>query len=153
MHLFICIHPLILSVPSTKNHNHPSTHTYLIIYLLTYSIEQSPSWEGFAANQEIPLHFMEPESSLLFSQVPATCPCPEPSPSSLQTPSHFLKIHLNIILPPTSRSHQWSVSLILCTPLPSSNVPRVANILSILTHTLTCPASLRYMNFINVQIQ
>ena len=26
---------------------------------------------------------MEPESSLLYSQVPATCPYPEPTPSSL----------------------------------------------------------------------
>ena len=30
---------------------------------------------------------MEPKSSLSYSQVPATCPCPEPTPSSLHPPS------------------------------------------------------------------
>src|SRR5215469_12454040 len=44
---------------------------------------------------------MEPESSLPYSQVPATCPYPEPTPSSLH-PLPLLKIHLNIILPSTS---------------------------------------------------
>jgi len=37
---------------------------------------------------------MEPESSLAYSQVPATCPYPEPTPSNPHNPSHFLKIHL-----------------------------------------------------------
>src|SRR5215468_9485111 len=41
---------------------------------------------------------MEPESSLPYSQVPAT-------------PSNFLKNHLNIILPSTSGSPQWPLSL------------------------------------------
>jgi hypothetical protein len=38
-------------------------------------MEQSPSSEGnrFAASQEIPPHFMEPEGSLPHSQVPANC--------------------------------------------------------------------------------
>ena len=32
------------------------------------------------------LHFMEPESSLPYSQAPATCPYPEPTPSSPHNP-------------------------------------------------------------------
>jgi hypothetical protein len=41
-------------------------------YLLTHSMEQSPSWEAnyFAASQEIPRSFMEPEGSLPYSQCP-----------------------------------------------------------------------------------
>ena len=54
---------------------------------------------------------MEPEGSLLHSQVPATCPYPEPAQSSPYPTSHFLKIHLNIILSSVPGSPQWSLSL------------------------------------------
>jgi hypothetical protein len=54
--------------------------------------------------------FMEPESSLLHSQVPATCPYPEPDQPRLCPSSHFLKIHLNIILPSTPGSTKWPLS-------------------------------------------
>ena len=59
-------------------------HTFLLIYLLAHSMEQSPSWEAtlLSDSQEIPPHFMEPEGSLPHSQVPATCPYPEPARSS-----------------------------------------------------------------------
>ena len=53
---------------------------------------------------------METESSSPYSQVPAICPYPEPTPSSLH-PSNFPEIHLNIILPSTSGCPQWSLSL------------------------------------------
>jgi hypothetical protein len=62
--------------------------TYL--YLLTHSMQHSPSWE---ASQEIP-RFMEPESSLQHIQVPATCPCPEPT--KLYTHKNWI-IHNHII--------------------------------------------------------
>ena len=51
---------------------------------------------------------MEPEGSLLQSQVPAACPHPEPAWSSPYT--HFLKIRLNIILPSKPGSPKWSLS-------------------------------------------
>ena len=52
------------------------------LYLLTYSMEQSPSWEAnkFSSHSRNSPHCMEPESSLPQSQVPATCPSPELSP-------------------------------------------------------------------------
>jgi hypothetical protein len=41
---------------------------------------------------------MKPTGPFPCSQVPATCPYPEPEQYSLSPPSHFLKIYLNIIL-------------------------------------------------------
>ena len=49
-----------------------------ITLTITYSMEQSPSWEAnwFTASQEIPRIFMEPEGSLPHSQASATRPYP-----------------------------------------------------------------------------
>ena len=62
----------------------------LKIYILTYLLTP---WRrvvlqkltGFAANQEIPA-FYEPESSLPYSQRPANCPYPKPTPSNPHNP-------------------------------------------------------------------
>ena len=54
---------------------------------------------------------MEPEGSLPHSQVPATCHRSEPAQSSPRPPSHFLKIHLHIILPSTPKPSKWPFSL------------------------------------------
>jgi len=56
--------------------------------LLTYSVEQSPSWEAnrFSASQRNSPNFMEPEGSLPHPQVSVTCPYREPDRSSLCPP-------------------------------------------------------------------
>jgi len=71
------------------------------------------------------------------------CPPPFPIPSQLHsvltTPSNFLKIHLNIILPSTSWSPQWPLSLRLPHQYPAHT--------SILPIRATCPAHLIRLDF------
>ena len=69
---------------------------------------QNPSWEAnwFAASQEIPRIFMEPEGSLLHSQASATCPCPGPAQSNPHPTSWrsilILSTHLCLVSPVVS---------------------------------------------------
>ena len=84
-----------------------------LCYLLTYSMEQSSSWEAnrFSAGQEIPRILWNPKVHYRIHK----CPPPVHILSQLDpvhTPtSHFLKIHLNIILPSAPASPQWALSL------------------------------------------
>ena len=67
--------------------------------------------------------------------MPATCPCPQPDQSSPCPPTaHFLKIHLNIILPSTSGS------------LAQVSPPKSCILLSPIRST--CPAHLMILDFI-----
>ena len=80
--------------------------------LLTHSMEQRPIWEAnlFSASQKIPpilrnlkVHYH------VYKSLP---PFPVQSQNNpVHTPqSHFLKIHLNIILPSAPGSSKWSLS-------------------------------------------
>jgi hypothetical protein len=81
--------------------------------LHTYSMEHSPSCEAnrFAASEEIPHILWNPKVHCHNHK----CPPPVSILSQLKSvhklTSHFLKIHLNIILPSMPGYPHWSLSL------------------------------------------
>ena len=82
-------------------------------YLLTQSTVQSPSWEAnwFAASQEFPRISRNPKVHYrTHKRPPPVSILDQPNPVHITT-SHLLEVHLNIILPSTPRSPQWSSSL------------------------------------------
>ena len=109
--------------------------TYLLTYFLTYFMEQSPSWEAdrFSASQEIPHILWKLKVHYRIHKCP-----PVPILSQLDpvhtSSSHFLKIHLNIILPSTSGSPIWSLSLRFPhqNPVYTSPIPHI--------HYMPCPS-------------
>ena len=83
------------------------------MYLLTYSMVQSPSWEAnwFVACREIPSISRNPKVHYRTHKRPPPVPIlGQPNPVHIPT-SHLLDIHPNIIHPSTPKSPQWAPSL------------------------------------------
>jgi len=72
-----------------------------ISYLNTYSMEQIPSWEAnrFSASQEIPRILWNPKVHYRIHKFPPPVPMLSHINPVHSATFHFLKIHLNIILP------------------------------------------------------
>jgi len=90
-------------------------HTYLLtfiwfIYLLTYSLEQTPSWEAirFSDSQEIPRILWNPRVYYRVYKSPPPLPILSQIIRVYALPSHFLNIHLNNIFPSSPWSSKWS---------------------------------------------
>ena len=83
-----------------------------ITYLLTpWSRVLLEKRTGSAASQEIPRILWKPNVHHRTHKCPPPVPILSQLHPVLTTPSHCLQVHLNIILPSTSGSPQWSLSL------------------------------------------
>jgi hypothetical protein len=80
---YVVIYPVHATCPA--NFSLPHLITQMTCYVLHGAESFLRSCPVFAASQ-IPRIFMEPEGSLPYSQVPATRPYPEPTPSSPHDP-------------------------------------------------------------------
>jgi len=117
---------------------------FYITYLLTpCSRVLLEKLTGSAASQEIPCILW----NLKVHYHTHKCPPPLPILSQLHpvptTPSHFLKIHLNIILLSMSGSPQWSLSLRFPQPEPCAHLsppPYVPHALPISFFSILPPA-------------
>ena len=89
--------------------------TYLLTYILTYLLTPCSTvllekLNGFQLVKNFLAYYGTRRYITAFTSAP-TCSYPEPYQSSPYPPTHFLKIHLNIILPSTPGPSKWPLFL------------------------------------------
>ena len=126
------VHPL----PPEKN---PGTPQWILINDCT---QQRQSWEAncFSSTQEIPHISGNPKIHYCIHKCPPSVSILSQLDQIHNPISHFLKNHLNIILPSTPESSKWSLSLRF--PIITLYVTLLSSI-----HA-TCPAHLILLDFI-----
>ena len=108
-HTHLHLHVALTWEPSNSNAlSETGEHTYLLTACSRVLLEKLT---GFAANQEIHRILWNPKVHYHTHKRPPPVPILSQLHPVPTTPSHFLKIHLNIILPSTSGPPQWSLSL------------------------------------------
>ena len=108
----------------TREKNDAHNKKFYLTYLLTpWSRVLLQKLTGFAANQEIPrILWNNPKVHYRTYKRPPPVPILSQLHPVPTTPSHFLKINLNIILPSTSWSPQWFLSLRFSPPKPCAHL-------------------------------
>ena len=88
-------------------------YIHLLTYLLTYSMEQSPSWEAkrFSASHEIVRILWNPKAHYRIHKRPPTVPILSQFDPVHTSTSYFLKIHFIIILPSVPGSPKGAISV------------------------------------------
>ena len=108
---------MVCGIRSHISHTHQTlnqrchTNTYLLTPWSRVLLEKLT---GFAANQEIPRILWNPKVHYCTHKHPPPVPILSQLHPVSTTPSYFLKIHLNIILPSTIKPFQQYP---VCTPL------------------------------------
>ena len=97
------IRDLIIKMLFNKCTSQYNIYTYLLTYLLTpWSRVLLEKLTGFAANQKFPRILWNPKVHYRTHKRPPPVPIMSQLHPVPKTPSHFLRIHLNIILPSTT---------------------------------------------------
>jgi len=97
-----------------------SGYLLTLTYLLTHSMQHSPSWEAnrFSASQEFPPILWNPKVHYRIHKCPPPIPILSQLDPTYNPTFYFLKIHINIILPSTTGSSKWPLSLRFPSPKP-----------------------------------